>query len=375
VTVPAVPSTTTSRSSDPVTHNRGESAIKTLKHLTLATLVVAGLAFPSAITRPQPAWAGNAGTTLCQIVTLGIGCSTPFGEADALSCSVSEVTVGATPDGNRNSYVYDMICDQGTPPVHVVGGFSFDTKTARETLSTDQVTIAATWSCAHDPWIAPSAQPCSPVGKVNISTGSNVSRIPNIDTSPGTLPFSTQYLDDQSRQALFFAQLQYAAAHPPAPAPAPVLVLPLPDSTTNSCSLCGSILAPTSAPAPTLPDFKVTAIRAVDPNQLFTAGMTAGYEVVVANLGTRSQTPVQVSIQITGSAQYSRMTQTPAGFDCSGNGPVLCVGAIGGYGDPIQDTVVIFGLQVMGAKAGVGAISAAADPNGLIKEIGLDPGN
>jgi peptidoglycan hydrolase-like protein with peptidoglycan-binding domain len=98
---------------------------------------------------------------------------------------------------------------------------------------------------------------------VNISTNSNVSSIPNIDTSGQTQPFSTQYLDDQSRQTLFTAQLQYAAAHPPVPAP--VVVMALPDSATNSCSLCGSIVVPPSAIIP-LPGF--------DPSTIFTSPIT-----------------------------------------------------------------------------------------------------
>lgn len=168
---------------------------------------------------------------------------------------------------------------------------------------------------------------------------------------------------------------------PPAPTPATVLVSPLPGSAgkSNSCLACSAVLAPTPGPttAPTLPDFKLMAVRAVNPDQPFPNGTTAGYEVVVANLGTRmpqissdpSKKPqVQVSIQVTGAAQYSSMTQTPAGWDCSGTGPVTCVGPLGGYGDPIQNTVVTFRLQVLGAKSGIGAISAAADPNGLIKE-------
>jgi hypothetical protein len=124
------------------------------------------------------------------------------------------------------------------------------------------------------------------------------------------------------------------------------------------------------------------AVRAVQPNpdpatgkELLANGMTAGYEVVVANLGSKTPqaldggpTKVQVAVQITGSLQYSNMAQTPAGWDCSGNGPVTCVGLIGGYGDAIQDTVVTFGLQIFGATPGVGSISAAADPMGLIKE-------
>ena len=64
------------------------------------------------------------------------------------------------------------------------------------------------------------------------------------------------------------------------------------------------------------------------------------------------------------------MSQTPAGWECSGTGPVLCLVPLGGYGDPIQDTVVTFGLQVLAAKIGVGVgeISVGADPDGLVKE-------
>ena len=41
---------------------------------------------------------------------------------------------------------------------------------------------------------------------------------------------------------------------------------------------------------------------------------------------------------------------------------------MGGYGDPLQSLVANFQLQVLPAKAGVGAISVSADPNAVITE-------
>jgi hypothetical protein len=339
--------------------------MKALKHLTLAALAVAGLLLPLAATRPQPASADFC-STLATIFTLGQqdNCGVAFGDDPTLSCSVRNVAMSATADGNQNNYAYDLICNQNTPAIHVTGNFRFDAKAADESLKTDSVSISVNWACPHDPWSAPSALICSR-GTVTTSTAGDGSSIPNIDVSERTQLFSTQYLDDDARQILFRAQLQYAAAHP-APAPAPVQVILDPNIKPNDCAICNVLGSPpASAPAPTLPDLKVPTIGG-DTN--LAQGISSVYSVGVSNLGTKPQTQVQVSIQVTGALQYVSMTQIPSGWDCSGAGPITCIGPLGGSGDPVQNLVVSFGIQVRGTKAGIGAISAAADPNDLIHE-------
>jgi hypothetical protein len=118
-----------------------------------------------------------------------------------------------------------------------------------------------------------------------------------------------------------------------------------------------------------LPDLAVTAIRAEASGQV-NAGATALYDVVVANTGAKlpGSGQVQVQFQISGSVQYYAMPQTPAGFTCTGSGPVVCVGPIGGAGDPPITTSVTFRLQIQASKSGLGSLSAAADPNNLISE-------
>jgi hypothetical protein len=133
---------------------------------------------------------------------------------------------------------------------------------------------------------------------------------------------------------------------------------------TEPCLAC-KVGTQSSTPAPTLPDFAVTRISG---DQQVTQGFTKTYDVVVANLGARPQTQVQVQIQVTGSLNYQQMVQTPAGFTCTGNGPITCVGPLGGYGDAPITTVADFQLQVYAGGTGLGSISASADPNNLITE-------
>jgi hypothetical protein len=116
---------------------------------------------------------------------------------------------------------------------------------------------------------------------------------------------------------------------------------------------------------PTQPDFKVPTLGG---DATLTQGATSVYSIGVSNAGTRPKTQVQVSIQVSGAVDYVAMTQTPAGWDCSGTAPILCVGPLGGSGDPVQSLAAAFGVQVRGAKAGIGSISASVDPNGLITE-------
>jgi hypothetical protein len=151
-------------------------------------------------------------------------------------------------------------------------------------------------------------------------------------------------------------------AAPPAPAPAPVVDTRFDPKTAGVCVVCKVDAQP---PAPTLPDFAVTRISG---DQQVTQGFTKTYDVVVANLGAKSPSQVQVQIQVTGSLSYQQMVQTPAGFTCTGNGTITCVGPLGGYGDAPITTVADFQLQVHAANPGLGSISAYADPNNLITE-------
>jgi CARDB len=150
-----------------------------------------------------------------------------------------------------------------------------------------------------------------------------------------------------------------SAASAPVPPPHPIDT----KASDAACVACAAHLAPS------LPDLAVTDIRAESSSQL-SAGATAVYDIVVANTGAKlpGSGQVQVQIQVSGSVQSYAMAQTPAGFTCSGSGPVICVGPIGGYGDAPITTSVTFRMQIQGSKSGLGSLSAAADPNNLIQE-------
>jgi hypothetical protein len=175
--------------------------------------------------------------------------------------------------------------------------------------------------------------------------------------------------------------VNYTIGTPPAsatsPTPAPLRIVEARNA-PNSCAICSALETPTAAPPPTLPDFNVP-VPSGDKN--LGLGVTSTYTIAVSNKGARpptqitgpTQAQLQIQIQVSGAVEYVSMAQTPAGWDCNGTGPVLCVGQIGGYGDPVQNLQVSFQVRVRGAKAGIGSISAAADPNGLIQES--DKGN
>jgi hypothetical protein len=329
--------------------------------------------------KTRPASANNCSVPLSvglSLATLGFlpqvgGCNTDGGPLPDHFCTV-RAPLSVSIAGDLRTYRYDLRCiDNGSnvPLIHVTGTYNVTTKSVQEDLTPSRGScFGANWTCPDDPGSAASAPSCTR-GTLSIY-GSDSG---GFDLGQQTAPFSTLYITASDRRRLN-TELQNAPVQP-----APVLVIPLPDGSANSCAICGTI---GSAPAPTLPDFQIMAVRAVQPNpdpatssEWLANGMTAGYEVVVANLGSRTPsaagggpTKFQVAVQITGSLQYSSLTQTPTGWDCGGNGPVTCVGAIGGYGDAVQDTVVTFGLQIYGATPGVGSISAAADPNGPVKE-------
>jgi hypothetical protein len=346
----------------------------------LAVFTILGVLLPLTTLQIRPASANNCSVPLSVGLSLGSlgflpqvgGCNTESPLPDHFCTVRAPLSVSVA--GDLRTYRYDLRCiDNGSnvPLIHVTGTYNVTTKSVQEDLTPSSGSrFGANWICPDDPWSATVAPSCTR-GTLTIY-GSDSG---GFDLGQQSAPFSTLYITASDRHRLN-AELQNAPVQPAA-----VRVIPLPDSTTNSCELCGTI-GPASAPAPTLPDFQIMAVRAVQPNpdpatnkELLANGMTAGYEVVVANLGSKTPqaldggpTQFQVAVQITGSLQYSSMTQTPAGWDCSGSGPVTCVGVIGGYGDAVQDTVVTFGLQIYGAAPGVGSISAAADPNGLVKE-------
>src|SRR5205823_1574730 len=143
---------------------------------------------------PQPASA-------CDVVGFLDNRGCPFPQPSPLlpTCSLLNPSVSATADGNRNSYTYDLGCDQGIAIIHVAGAYSFDSGAVNESLATDANGISLNWTCPHDPWIAPSQPVCSS-GKVVSSNSTGQFEITSFDIIGRTQPISTQFLDDDSRQ-------------------------------------------------------------------------------------------------------------------------------------------------------------------------------
>jgi hypothetical protein len=109
-------------------------------------------------------------------------------------------------------------------------------------------------------------------------------------------------------------------------------------------------------------------ITRINGDPQLTHGFSSTYDVFLANLGGKLQSQVQIEIQVTGSLHYLQMLQTPDGFTCTGNGPITCTGPLGGFGDTSNSTSADFEFQVQPAQAGLGSISASADPEGQIQE-------
>lgn len=241
--------------------------MKTLKHFALAALVVAGLLLPAAMTRPQPASAGSICGYVVGLITAGLAGSScdAFSAADT-SCTLGNVNVGtlvdpdvsATANGNQNSYTYDVNCDRGN--VHVQATYDFPTGKAGENLRSEAFTLSAVWNCPHDPWIAPSAQPCTLTSAGgSTANGGTAYDIEGIDLSQKDgVPFSARILDDNARLVLFQAQLKYTtdqaailAAQKEAAARAAYLATKVtPINSCANCSAAGSALSPALAPAP-----------------------------------------------------------------------------------------------------------------------------
>jgi hypothetical protein len=158
-----------------------------------------------------------------------------------------------------------------------------------------------------------------------------------------------------------------ANPHTTSPTCAACGVVPI-DTTANPVSTSKTCLACGQTPAPSLPDFTIPSIIG---NPQATQGLSSTYDVILANLGAKPSGQVQVQIQVTGSLRYLQMAQTPAGWICLGNSPIICTGPLGGYGDPPITTSVDFQLLVQANSAGLGSISAYANPNNTIQESNL----
>jgi hypothetical protein len=337
----------------------------------LLSLLAAAL-LSTAIVRPQAVSADcSVLPTWINILSAGLGClAVPFGATQG-NCPMQEVDVSVAPTtgtdqtnaGNR-IYKYDLACS-GTDVIHVAAEFNSVTQHGTEKVTGDSGYLEGSWTCSGDPWIDSQTPATCTNGGIEASDNAAA----NFDVTAATLPVSSVLLSAYSKHVLD-EQLQNAFKQ--ADQPAPVNPYAEQTKTSNICLACvlsgAGSTAPTSVPV--LPDFAITRISG--PTQL-TQGLSATYEVVLANLGAKPSGQVQVEIQVTGSLRYLQMVQTPNGFTCLGDAPIICTGPLGGAGDAPITTSADFQFQVQGAQAGQGSISAYANPNGTIQES--DTGN
>jgi CARDB len=337
-------------------------------------------------------------TSLIVSLTTG-GATARAGNSNAnsqVSCGMTDVNVTATRTDDHFQYSYGCYFFGSGFPIRVFADVTADydktTQTASESIHARYhgEEYTSTWSCTSDPWVNEdqSTDPCTGPPHFYHLTGDPQyedlidfwncyfgnpavadwvlgSSGPECSgysgTPPGNEPLSVpEDLGLEPQLHVLAAQLQNAINALPPPPQTSIRNA----ATCAACIIAGELNSSSGAAA-ALPDFSITRISG--PQQL-SKGSSGTYDVVLANLGAKPSQQVQVEIQVNGSLSYLQMTQTPSGFDCLGNGPIICTGPLGGSGDPLSATVANFQLQIQGSQAGLGSISATANPSGAIQE-------
>jgi hypothetical protein len=314
-----------------------------------------------------------------------------------VSCGMTDVNVTATRTDDHFQYSYGCYFFGSGFPIRVFADVTADydktTQTASESIHARYhgEEYTSTWDCTSDPWADEdqSTDPCTIPPHFYHLTGDpqyedlidfwncyfGSPAVPDwvlgssgpecsgfSGTLPGTEPLSVPAeAGEEAQLHVLAAQLQNAInALPPPPQTS------IRNATTcAACIIAGELNSNSGGAAPALPDFAITRISG--PQQL-SQGSSDTYDVVLANLGAKPPQQVQIEIQVSGALSYQQMTQTPSGFDCLGTGPIICTGPLGGSGDPLSTTVADFQLQIQGSQAGLGSISATANPSGAIQE-------
>ena len=284
--------------------------MKSLKDLALAALVVGGLLLPLAATRAQ-----SASADCDPNISLG-GCEQHV--INPIECTAGNVvvTVDVTASHSLHNYAYDLNCSH-LLAIKVSSTYDVSAKTASENLSMATGDLSATWVCASDPWSRTTPLKCSGAD-ITALTGKGFGSF--VLRPEETTPFSLLFLNPQAH-TVFAAQLQNAFDHPSTYTPGNAFEhssIPTPVQATDviagtaiaregsKCLVCTAMVPPSP---PTQPDFQAPTLGG-DSN--LAQGITSIYSIGVNNAGTRPQTQVQVSIQVTGSVEYVSMEQTPA---------------------------------------------------------------
>jgi hypothetical protein len=285
----------------------------------------------------------------------------PLAQADAPqdSCGITAVDVTVNRFGTQLNPHYDYWWGCADNPLpyhqeHYVGDWDPSGRMAQVSQSLAGTTGISTWLCDSNPWDIDYGPPAG----CALSSGS---------TGSGQTNFPIGPLLTSEKHALH-AQLQNAIKQAQATPTIPSNLL-----IRGSKEVLPKLDDSPAQTVPAQPDLQLVDIHAESSAPLGD-GMTAVYDVSIGNNGTKlpAGSQIQLQIQASGSVQFYSMAQTPAGWTCSSASPVVCAGPIGGYGDPTAATIVTFRVQVHGNKtggvSGLGSLSAAADPNNLVKE-------
>jgi hypothetical protein len=345
--------------------------MKALKYFALAALAIGGLLLPLAATRPQSASA-DCGATFYALIPLGFitNCDPFDGPPPCtlgnVNAGVAPLTVGSSANGNRNSYTFDVNCDDAS--IYVTATYDLAAQRAGEKITSHEFNLSASWSCAHDPWIAPSPQVCTLTGvSGGTNNGGTVADIEGIDISQKTgVPYSARVLDDDARQVLFKAQLQYAANH--SATPPPVKVVEATGTKSQDCALC-TVLSQTSASGTGPADLAVS-ISGPTTRQ---TGLSGTYTVTIKNQGG-SAAPVDLVIIFSGTLNQTDAVVAGAGLDCvvkAGDpGINQAVHCTSGSLAAVQSATVT--VQARGQVAGKGMLLATINASRSVTESSYD---
>lgn len=274
-------------------------------------------------------------------LALGAGCGLDV--VGSLTCDITNVQVSGTP--TLHKYAYDFNCSHADYNGSVKGAYDTGSKRVEEKVQNTNGTLTATWTCPSDPWL--SAQVRCQRGQVQANYKNKADVPPDLQV--GT--YGSFKLTEGQRALL---RARVAELKPPPPPQAP------PEAPK----------APPPAPKPTKPDLQVT--RVSGPTTLFD-GMTADYEVVLWNDGTRATGTAQILLGFLGSIEAWDMMDTPAGFTCNRGGTgFTCAGSLGGVDDAVQSRSAVFKVRGHANAKGAGSVYGSANHDRTLDEITVD---
>lgn len=140
-----------------------------------------------------------------------------------------------------------------------------------------------------------------------------------------------------------------------------------------AAGLLAGLRAPAAGAAPAAPTLalhrpELVAVRITGQTSLFN-GMTAVYEAVVRNDGTRPPEAVEFRLSASGALETWQVVEEPTGFTCTTlANRVTCTGMLGGTADPIQTRVAVLRVRLHATEKGPGYATLLVDPQNRITE-------